>query len=272
MEDKVKLISNIYDFLIEFDFSGISSARFYNTLFLTSDKRRYIINYFKLIGNPNANIIEEKLYSKEFKDILSRIKQIKPGIPPVNKRLILYFGNQGTGKTTKAIQEFPNAKIMNCNSNIEPNDLLEFFDFEDAKKQLIDLGYNVEEELDKSQYDESRKINILNLLMHAGGKPKYTPTPLYNAMINGEPVILDEINLLTYDSLRSLQALLDNKESFTFKDKEIIVKEGFMVIGTMNLEVNGQIESLPSPLVDRAKEIIEFKPNIEQLTEYSLGK
>ena len=46
MEDKVKLISDIYDFLIEFDFSGISSARFYNTLFLTSDKRRYIINYF----------------------------------------------------------------------------------------------------------------------------------------------------------------------------------------------------------------------------------
>lgn len=272
MKKKVEIISELKDFLIEFDFSGISSARFYNTLFMTPRKREYIINYFKLIDNPNANIIESKLSSKEFNYILEKIKNISPSIPPVNTRLILYFGNQGTGKTTYAITNFPNAKVMPCNSNYEPNDLLEVFDFEDGKEQLKNLGYNVEEDLETYKYDKDKTLAILNLLIHSGGKPKYKPTPLLLAMQNGEPVILDEINLLTRDSLRSIQAFLDNKTFFSFKGKDIEIKEGFMVIGTMNLEVNGQIESLPAPLVDRAKEIIEFKPNAEQLAEMALGK
>ena len=272
MKEKVKLISKIKNFLTEFEFSGIASVRFYNTLFVSKDKREYIINYFKLIDNPNVSILEEKLYSLEFKDILKQINETTPSVSPINNRLKIYFGNQGTGKTTYAINEYKEAKIMNCNSNYEPNDLLETFDFEDGKEQLKSMGFNVEEEIELSEYDKDNKLKILNLLIRAGGKPRYTHTPLYNAMIEGKKVILDEINLLTYDCLRSLQAYLDNKEEFIYKDKIIKVKEGFMVIGTMNLEVNGQIEALPSPLVDRAQELIEFKPNVEWLAEKALGK
>jgi Mg-chelatase subunit ChlI len=91
-------------------------------------------------------------------------------------------------------------------------------------------------------------------------------------MINGETVILDEIKLLTRDCLRALQAYLDNKDKFEFKGNTIYIKEGFKVVGTMNLEVNGQIEALPAPLVDRAKDIDEFELSDELLAKLASGE
>lgn len=267
MHIKVIPINNMINFLKEFDFSGISSARFFNTLFLVKNKKDYIINYFKLIGNPNVNAMIPKLNSKEFNKLIKDFEDT-PGIPPINNRLILYYGNQGTGKTTKAIKDNPNAKVMNCNSNFEPNDLLESFDFDDGLEQVKKYGYN----LDDVEFDHDAKMKLVSLIIQAGGKPKYKPTPLLEAMINGEKVILDEINLLNRDCLRSLQAFLDNKTEFVYKDRTITIKDDFMVIGTMNLEVNGQIECLPAPLVDRAKEIIEFVPNAEFLAKVAFGE
>ena len=77
-------------------------------------------------------------------------------------------------------------------------------------------------------------------------------------MEEGQPHILDEIRLLTDDCLRTLQGFLDNKTEFNFKNETIKIKEGFKIIGTMNLEVSGQIYSLPEALVDRAYLIKEF--------------
>ena len=274
MTSNVETIKKLRAFLKEFDFSGESSLRFVNTLIFKAKKkeaREYLINYFKLIDSPCANAVEEKTKSIEFRTIVKELAQLDPKTQ-INTRFELYFGNQGTGKTTKASMTYPNAKIMTCNGSFEPSDLLETFDFDDGKKQLDKLGIDFDKELESEAIAFDDKVLLFELLMKAGGKPKYKPSPLLLAMLNGEEVILDEINLLTRDCLRALQAYLDNKSEFVFKDRTIKIKEGFKVIGTMNLEVNGQIEALPAPLVDRAFEIKEFELSDELLTQLALGE
>lgn len=233
LSDVVKTIEKIKDFFKEFDFSGITSIRFYNTLYfhaLNETSQRYVLNYFRLIDSPYVEDVRQKLTSKEFKILMNEYKQIDLESPFINNRFKIYFGNQGGGKTSTAISEFENAKVMICNSSFEPNDLFENFNF-------------------------------------VNGKPVYTKSSLWTAMENGEPIILDEMNLLTRDCLRSLQGILDGKETISYKDKTIHIKSGFQIIGTMNLEVNGQIEELPAPLVDRAYDLVEFIPTSEFIAQ-----
>ena len=273
MEINVETISKLRNFLKEFDFSGNSSARFVNTLIIKAKQgkaRDYLINYFKLIDSPYASAVIEKTRSVEFRALVKELKEFD--VNPINKRFELYFGNQGTGKTTFATKVYPCASIMPCNSSFEPCDLIETFDFDDGKKQLDKLGIDFDKELESEAIPFTDKVLLFELLMKAGGKPKYKPTPLLLAMLNGETVILDEINLLTRDCLRALQSYLDNKDRFEFKGTTIHIKEGFKVIGTMNLEVNGQIEALPAPLVDRAKDIEEFELSDEILAKLASGE
>lgn len=225
---QTRLIGKIKDFFEEFDFSGATSIRFYNTLLWQAKKgkaQKYVLDYFRLIDSPYIDDVKEKLKSKEFKLLMDEYKKIQTDVQ-INKRLEIYYGNQGGGKTTTAIKNNPDAYVMTCSSNLEPNDLLEAFDFVD-------------------------------------GKPKYKNTQILNAMLEGKKVILDEMNLLPRNSLRAVQGWLDNKSEFVYKDKLIQIKEGFGIICTMNLEVNGQIEELPAPLVDRAYEIVEMIPSNE---------
>ena len=223
----------------EFCFNGSTSLRFFNTLVFEAKAgraREYISNYFKLIDNPCYPDLIKKLDSPEFNEIIKELKTVNPS-EKINKRLVIYFGNQGTGKTTKAIKESPNARIMNCNSSLEPSDLLETFDFNNST-----------------------------------GAPVYKHTPLFDAIEEGNEVILEEMNLLTYDCLRAIQTLLDNKETFDYKGRKIEIKDGFKVIATMNLDVNGSICSLPEPLVDRAERLIEFEPSDEMIAILSFGE
>lgn len=236
LRDQTMLIGKLKDFFKEFDFSGATSIRFYNTLLHMSKKscaQKYVLNYFKLIDNPYVEEVQEKLKSKEFNLLIDELKKIDTPLR-INNRLQIYYGNQGGGKTTMAMQKFPEAKIMICNSSFEPQDLLETFDFKD-------------------------------------GKPVYKNSPITNGMLEGTKVILDEINLLSRGCLRFLQGLLDNKSEFVYKGITYKIKDGFEIIGTMNLEVNGQIEELPSPLVDRAYDITEVIPTDEFLATMAFG-
>ena len=90
------------------------------------------------------------------------------------------------------------------------------------------------------------------------GKATFIPSALQKAMIDGNVICLDEINLLPFESLRFLQSILDNKDVINYKGQDIHIKEGFKIIGTMNLKVNGQTFGLPEPLVDRADDIKKF--------------
>jgi MoxR-like ATPase len=97
------------------------------------------------------------------------------------------------------------------------------------------------------------------------GKAAFHPSALARCMEEGKSIVMDEINLLPFDSLRFLQGIFDGKTEFQYKGHTVHIKEGFKVIGTMNLTVNGVAFGLPEPLVDRCEMIKEFVLNPEML-------
>lgn len=209
-------------------------ARFLNTLGLrVKDGGRdaaiqYVSGYFSLQGKRDeAEQITAKMGAK--KQGTPEWDMIEAGLyqqyisTTINKRLKIYFGAQGTGKTTQAMSELDDlSNIIVCNAAMDSNDMLFDFDFD------------------------------------ADGHPVFKPGKLYKACEEGKKILLDEINLLNDEVLRFLQGITDNKTTFSSKGHEIHVADGFMIIGTMNLTVNGQIFPLPEPLIDRAAELKEF--------------
>lgn len=222
-------LSRLIDFFTEFEFEP--NFRFVNTLshsLADSSKAgmQYIKNYFELIDSPYAPEITEKMKSLEFKSILKDLANLAPA-HSVNNRFKIYYGSAGTGKTTKAQQETENRCIV-CNNSMLPADLMEDFVFVD-------------------------------------GKATFKPSMLWRCMEEGRPITMDEINLLPFDSLRFLQGILDGKTEFQYKGNTVHIKDGFAVIGTMNLSVNGMVYGLPEPLVDRCSYMEKFKLTAEQL-------
>mgnify|MGYP004647730215 FL=1 len=223
-------LQRLMDFFKEFEFEP--NFRFVNTLawMLTKKKKScatdYIASYFELIDSPYKNEVSAKIKSKEFKAILADMSKVAP-TKTVNERFKLYYGSQGTGKTTIGQTESDGRCIV-CNASMLPADLMEDFVFD-------------------------------------SGKPSFTPSMLWNCMEDGKAIVLDEINLLPFDSLRFLQGVLDGKKEFNYKGKTVHINSGFMVIGTMNLSVNGMVYGLPEPLVDRCMEMKKFSLDAKAL-------
>lgn len=217
-------ISNLINFFSEFNFEP--NFRFLNTLCHYEDKVGYITRYFKLVNSPYTNAVIDKMTSPEFKSILKGLNNFAPKAW-VNTRFKLYYGSQGTGKTTIALEETEN-RCMVCHNAMLPSDLMEDFKFDD-------------------------------------GKAGFHPSALYKAMEEGQSITLDEINLLPFESLRFLQSILDGKKEFIYKGTTVHIKDGFQIIGTMNLVVNGFTYGLPEPLVDRCSETREFKLSAKDL-------
>lgn len=232
---KQNLAEKLIKFFSEFNF--IPAARFCNTLFnyikdSDNNPKDYCANYFKVCDNPDVDNITEKMKSKEFNEILNLVKSVSSDVNnKINNRLEIYYGPQGTGKTTYVTNKFPDAKVIICNPSMVPSDLMEEFEFD------------------------------------SNGNPKFKPSELQKAMVEGKPIILDEFNLLSTDCLRTLQGYLDNKKIVSFKGKDIEIKDGFKVIGTMNLIVNGSTFGLPEPIVDRAEIIKEVTMTPETLAK-----
>lgn len=233
--NKQDLAEKLIKFFSEFNF--IPAARFCNTLFnyikdSDNNPKDYCTNYFKVSDNPDVDNITEKMKSKEFNEILDLVKLVSSDINnKINNRLEIYYGPQGTGKTTYVTNKFPDAKVIICNPSMVPSDLMEEFEFD------------------------------------SNGNPKFKPSELQKAMVEGKPIIFDEFNLLSVDCLRTLQGYLDNKKIVSFKGKDIEIKDGFKVIGTMNLIVNGSTFGLPEPIVDRAEIIKEITMTPETLAK-----
>ena len=222
-------LQRLMDFFKEFEFEP--NFRFTNTLarMLTVNAQKaqdYIASYFELIDSPYKNEVRAKITSKEFKLILDDMSALPP-TKVVNERFKLYYGSQGTGKTTIGQTE-SDGRCVVCNASMLPADLMEDFVFD-------------------------------------SGKPTFKPSSLWDCMENGKAIVLDEINLLPFDSLRFLQGILDGKKEFNYKGHVVHINEGFMVIGTMNLSVNGMVYGLPEPLVDRCAEMKKFSLSADQL-------
>lgn len=225
-----KALGNLINFFTEFQFTP--SFRFTNTLCnlckkSNADAISYIGNYFKLMDSPYAQEVIDKMKAPEFrKNILTLLADNVTPTKLINNRLRIYYGAQGTGKTTEAMKQ--TQTVVVCNSAMQPCDLIEDFTFDD-------------------------------------GKATFHPSALVKAMEAGETVLLDEMNLLPFDSLRFLQGICDGKESFEWKGNTIHIHTGFNIIGTMNLVVNGTTFGLPEPIVDRCAELREFTLNIDAL-------
>lgn len=229
-KENIKIgLQKLIDFFTEFSFEP--NYRFVNTFaFACCDSknraREYVRTYFELTDSQFLFSIVEKMKSPEFNEICERFREVAP-THRVNNRFKLYYGSAGTGKTTQAMKE-ANNNCMVCHSAMLPSDLMEDFKFVD-------------------------------------GKADFQPSALQNAITDGESIVLDEINLLPFESLRFLQSILDGKKEFMYKGNLIKIADGFEIIGTMNLTVNGCTYALPEPLVDRCKDIRKYTLTADNL-------
>lgn len=227
--DTEALVQGLRNFFSEFHFKP--NYRFLNTMANKAKSGNleaistYIANYFSLTDSPYVSSVKAKMQSDEFKLLVGDMFDINTE-KKINHRLKIYYGDQGSGKTTQANNE---ADVMTvCHSAILPQDMMEDFAFDE-------------------------------------GKASFHGSAFKDAMINGKVIVLDEINLLPLETLRFLQSILDGKEEFTYKGEMIKIHPNFKVIGTMNLIVNGCTYGLPEPLVDRAEDLVEFEPTNEML-------
>lgn len=219
-------INKLIKFFSEYAFTP--DYRFLNTFAFQADKREFCRNYFLLQNNANAIDIADKLNSDEFTAILNLLDEAGYEEPTdhTNKRFEVYYGAPGTGKTTLA-STFSDTIIV-CRSDMLPKDLLEDFMFDN-------------------------------------GKASFHKSAFWTAMEEGKPIVLDEINMLPFETLRFLQGVLDNKEYIDYNGEKIYIADGFKVIGTMNLDIGGVAQPLPPPLVDRASSIREFTLTADML-------
>ena len=238
---KMATLEKIEKFFNDFSIDVAKSNRFINTLHITSvfkgveEAKKYISDYVRLIDHPDVEDIENKLNAIEVDDFIDDLRAI-PVNKYINKRLEVLYGPAGTGKTTKAIIDHPNAKVIACHPDMSSEQLFQVVTFSETSTGDAQIKYN------KSM--------------------------LVEAMEKGEAVILDEINILPFEAQRTLQTITDNK---SFIDTEcfgrINIKEGFQIIGTMNLIVNGRIIPLSEPLVDRCSNIIKLELSAEELAK-----
>ena len=229
-------ITKLMDFFSEFAFTP--SFRFTNTFAYMACQSQnaakdYVHNYFALMDSSYVKEVEQKVKSAEFTQIVKNIAQYGEPSNHINTRFKVYYGSAGTGKTTLAQKEAENRCIV-CNSSMLPSDLMEDFIFKD-------------------------------------GNPDFNPSLLWECMEQGKAIVLDEINLLPFDSLRFLQGIVDGKTEFYYKNRPVHIHEGFQIIGTMNLSLGGMTYGLPEPLVDRCFDAREFVLTAEQLAKAITG-
>lgn len=218
-KDELEFMQETIDEYIEFskDLEFEPSIRNINCFTYACQKslkfaQDYYVNRLKIVGGE-WELANEKVKSDEFALLVEKFALIRMSGNVINERLKIYFGIPGGGKTTQALKEASNNCIL-CNSSMLPSDLIEDFKLKDGKGNLI-------------------------------------PSPLRHAIEYGEKIVLDEIGTLTLDCLRMLQGLTDNKQYFKYKDEIIRINEGFQIIGTMNLFVNGTSYPLTEALGDR---------------------
>ena len=208
------------------EFNFAPSYRFINTLALNDTAESYVTNYFLIQDFEYANEIAEKITSAEFKAIIQTLHSGDKPSNIINSRMKIYYGEPGTGKTTQAMTE--STKCVVCSSDMLPADLMQNFAFND-------------------------------------GKAGFEKSDLWIAMEEGQTIVLDEINMLPFESLRFLQGITDGKTEIDYKGFNIQIKPGFQIIGTMNLTLGGVTMGIPAPLVDRCSDIKKFTLDADAL-------
>ena len=170
------------------------------------DARATFEDYCLITQAPQdvVNTLNAKMQSIEFKTLYEETQSIKQDakkidfpIKKMNKRFDLFFGGAGTGKTTKAIKENPQAKVIVASPTKDPENAFGVFDM---KTKL------------------------------------FTPSIISECAKNGETLIIDEILLYSDEFLIRLQGLLDGKDAFTddVSGEHITIHPNFKIIATCN--------------------------------------
>lgn len=174
---------------------------YYNTTTL-KDAKNCLIDFMLLTGAPQDYIkhAEDLLKSAEFKQLFEDKENLKKYITfkKMNKRLEIYFGGAGTGKTTTALKENNGAHKLIASGTKDPETLFSFFNPNDKN---------------------------------------FHENALARAMEEGRPIVIDEILLYNDDVLTRLQGITDNSSEFMDEllDRNITIKDGFKIVATMNL-------------------------------------
>lgn len=233
-KDRQKLVKDIDNLCEQWGFTCDPRMKD-NLLYLANldERKGYLHNCAELEGFDDSllEVCENLLNNAEFSSISDSLDLIKGDIrnKKINKRLSIYFGNAGTGKTSKARNENPNAIFEVARENDKPSELFTTF---------------------------NPTTN------------KYEKTPLALCAESGGTYILDEGNLLPRACWSRLQSMLDNTTSFIDRGIEIKIADSFKFITTMNLETNFGKRPLPNPIVSRACEIRKFDKKLVDETAY----
>ena len=222
-------------FLSEFSYfrTGVS-MRLVNTFARADDKKSALASYCEVSQMEDLPDLIEKMKSPEFKAVCDAFAPFN-NVKPLNKRFAVFYGAPGGGKTyaAKLVGEKTNGDgkvdVVPCSPSMDAADTL--------------YAYRLD---------------------YQTGKRGYIPTALLTAMIAGRAVVLDEVNLLPMEARMFLQNVLDNKDKVHIMGQEIPIRNGFFVIGTMNIDTGLGTQPLPLPLVDRACVVKEFRTTTSQ--------
>ena len=230
-------VEKLTKFLSEFSYfhEGVS-MRLVNTFARASsekDKKEVLRSYCEVSQMEDLANLVEKMKSPEFKEVCAKFAELSVK-DCLNTRFAVFYGAPGGGKTYAAVNAGKainggDCEVVPCSPSMDAADLLYAY-----------------------RYD------------YKTGKKGYVPTALLTAMTSGRAVVLDEVNLLPMEARMFLQNILDNKDKVSVMGVEIPIKDGFFVIGTMNLETGLGVTPLPLPLVDRASVVREFKTSVSQ--------
>ena len=231
----VDAVEKLNKFLSEFSYfrAGVS-MRLVNTFARAADKAEALRSYCEVSQMEDLPDLVEKMKSPEFSEVCDAFAALNKTPQPLNRRFAVFYGAPGGGKTYAAIKagesiNGDSVDIVPCSPSMDAADML--------------YAYRLD---------------------YKTGRRGYVPTALLSAMVAGRAVVLDEINLLPMEARMFLQDILDNKGKVHLMGVEIPIREGFFVIGTMNLETGLGATPLPLPLVDRASVVREFRTTTAQ--------
>jgi hypothetical protein len=220
-------IGELQNTMLQFDTSV--SPRMVSTMLHHSNPEAYLYGYLKLTGRECDDFMK-KTQSQEWRRMMNKLKSANP--KRINKRLAIYFGPAGGGKTTAALREA--GKKIGMHKDMTAKELMFDFTFEN-------------------------------------GDAQFSKSVFAQAMENGEPIVCDELNLASNTLLQFMQSVLDNSKSIFMDGQELVIKEGFKVIGTMNDIVSGVDRILPEPIVDRAMDIRYFELTPSKIYDYMIS-
>lgn len=217
-------IEELQNTMLQFDTAV--TPRMVSTMLYHSNPESYLYGYLKLTGRECDDFMK-KTQSQEWRRMMNKLKSANP--KRINKRLAIYFGPPGGGKTTAALREA--GKKIGMHKDMTAKELMFDFTFKD-------------------------------------GEAQFSKSVFAQAMENGEAIVCDELNLASNTLLQFMQSVLDNSKSIFMDGQELVIKEGFKVIGTMNDVVSGVDRILPEPIIDRALDIRYFELTPSKIYDY----